>query len=77
MLRCAEFSHPELNNDETLAHEHDELLPPCWTYATHCPFFVPERREYRTRSSYKSEMRRCGISMREERLGILASVRLM
>jgi len=76
MLRCAEFSHPELDDEQTLPYENDELLPPCWTYATHCPFFVPEKRQYRSRSSYKSEMFRCGISMQEEKHGLLAHVRL-
>ena len=76
LLRCAEFSHPERDNEETLPHENDELLPPCWAYATHCPFFVPEKREYRTRNMYKSVMHRCGISMREEKTGILAHVKL-
>ena len=76
MLRCAEFSHPELDNEDTLPYENDELLPTCWTYATWCPFFQAEKRQYRSRSSYKSEMFRCGISMQEEKRGLLAHVRL-
>ena len=76
MLRCAEFSHPELDNEESFPYENDELLPPSWAYATHCPFFVPERREYRSRNMYKAQMHRCGLSLREERLGLLAGVRL-
>ena len=76
MLRCAEFSHPELDDEETLPYENDELLPPCWTYATHCPFFVPERREYKTRRGYRKIMQECGIPLEAEVLGILAHVRL-
>ena len=57
-------------------HDEEDLLPVGWTYATWCPFFRPEKRQYRSRSSYKSEMFRCGISMQEEKRGLLAHVRL-
>ena len=76
LLRCAEFSHPERDNEETLPHENDELLPPCWTYATHCPFFVPERREYKSRRAYRKLMQECEIPLDEERIGVLAGVSL-
>ena len=57
-------------------YDEEDLLPVGWTYATWCPFFLPEKRQYRSRSSYKSEMFRCGISMQEEKRGLLAHVRL-
>ena len=57
-------------------YDEDDLLPVGWTYATWCPFFQAEKRQYRSRSSYKSEMFRCGISMQEEKRGLLAQVRL-
>ena len=59
-----------------LLHDEEDLLPVGWTYATWCPFFQAEKRQYRSRSSYKSEMFRCGISMQEEKRGLLAHVRL-
>jgi len=76
MLRCAEFSHPELDDEQTLPYENDELLPPCWTYATHCPFFVPERCEYKSREAYRRAMWDCGVPMEEEQIGLLVHVRL-
>ena len=76
MLRCAEFSHPELDDEETLPHENEELLPPCWTYAKFCPFFEPEKREYKTRRGFRKAMQECDIPLEEEQLGILAHVKL-
>ena len=57
-------------------HDEEDLLPVGWMYATWCPFFQAEKRQYRSRSSYKSEMFRCGISMQEEKRGLLAHVQL-
>ena len=76
MLRCEEFSHPELDNEETLPHENEELLPPNWTYATHCPFFVPEKREYKTRRGFRKALQECDIPLEEEAKGVLAHVKL-
>ena len=85
MTYCSQCEHSEYVRDngktKLLCHElskpeDPEVLATNWTYATYCPFFQPEKRQYRSRSSYKSEMFRCGISMTEEKHGILAHVRL-
>ena len=76
MLRCAEFSEPLdpsiENPTEDDLREVEELLPTNWTYATYCPFFQPERRQYRTRKQYREMMRLSNIPLEAEKDGILA-----
>ena len=36
-------------------HGDEDLLPVGWTYATWCPFFQAEKRQYRSRRSKKRE----------------------
>ena len=67
-LKCEKLSG-RLQDDE-------ELLPTDWTFATFCPFYAPEKRHYRSRSAYRSEMYRCGIALNEEQAGRLADVHL-
>ena len=80
LLRCAEFSEPvdpEIENPtEEDLHEAEELFPTYWTFATYCPFFQPERRELKSYHAYKWIMRECGVSLSDEKKGILAKVRL-
>lgn len=80
LLHCTRFTEPldpDINNPtpEDL-YETEELLPPCWTFANYCPFFVAERRELKTRNAYKWIMRNCDIPLSDEKQGLLAHVKL-
>ena len=66
-LLCHELSKPE----------DPEVLATNWTYATYCPFFQPEKRQYRTRKQYREIMRLCDIPLEAEKDGILAHVTLL
>lgn len=80
LLRCAEFAEPldpDIENPtEEDKYEAEELFPPCWAFATYCPFFIAERRELKTRNAYKWIMRSCGIPLSDEKQGILARIKL-
>ena len=78
LLHCAEFSEPldpTIENPTALdRQEVKELFPPSWTFATYCPFFRPERRQFKARKAYRKEMQNSQIPLSDEKKGLLAHI---
>jgi len=78
LLHCDEFSEPldpDLENPTAQDRQEVlELLPPSWTFATYCPFFRPEQRQFKARKAYRKEMHTCQIPLSDEAKGLLAHI---